>query len=302
MPTFIQLFFSLIIPATACSGIYVATVFLRTRIENKNNLLWLTALSIAVGYLIGYISIEGKITLLPKEGIHWLFYLTVFALFSSSYWDSEGIRRKFSQVIYSIIIPRILLDALFKHTWGAFQGVIWWICLSVMIFVFWNIVKQSFSASPSNTSIPFIYFCISGGTAVILVLTGSLRLAQHAGILVALFAAIWIMTLIFQHRIQIDNDSNPFVFPQSLSPLLTFLLVGIWMNGYFYGEAPSISVLLIAISPIFTLIGKINFFHGSLNKKLLLISIQTGMIVLCIAIAVIIAVFRSGLFGEDSYY
>lgn len=300
MPTLNQMFTMTLLPAITCGSIYIATVFIRRRLENKKKILWLTAVPIAVGYLIGYISIERTITVLPREGIHWLFYLTIFAVFSSTYWDSEGLRRTFSQVIYSILIPRILLDALFKHTWGTFQGIMWWIFLSVVIFLFWNIVILSLKASSSNTSIPFIYLCISGGTALVLVLSGSLRLAQHAVTLVALFAAIWIITLIFKHRIHTDNEINMFVFPRSVSPLLTFLLIGIWMNGYFYGEAPSMSVLLLAISPIFLLIEKINLFHELQSKKPVLI--QVSLIVLCIGVAVAIAVLQSGLFGQDTYY
>lgn len=300
MPTLNQMLSITIIPAIACGALYIASVFIRTRIKNQSNLLWLTAISIAGGYLVGYFSIEGKITLLPIEGIHWLFYFTLFGLFSSTYWDSAGLRRIISQVLYSILIPRVLLDALFKHTWGTFQGIIWWVFLSVVIYVFWNIVIQSFKESTSNSSIPFIYLCISGGTALVLALSGSLRLAQHAGTLVALFAAIWIITLIFQHRIQTENEINLFNFTPSVSPLLTFLLIGIWMNGYFYGEAPAISVLLLAISPVFTLIGKINVLQGMMSKKPVLI--QLGLITLCIGISVIIAAFRSGLFGQDTYY
>lgn len=300
MPTLNQLFFRLIIPAIACGGIYIAAIFIRTRIKNKENLLWSTAVAIAIGYIIGYISIERTITFLPREGIHWLFYLTLFALFSSTYWDSEGLRRTISQVIYSIIIPRILLDALFRHTWGTFQEIGWWICLSVGIFVFWNIVKQSFTDSPSIGSVPLVYFVLSGGTALILALTGSLRLAQHAGILAAIFATVWIITLTLQRRMQIDSEINLLEFPQSLSPLLVFLYVAIWMNGYFYGETPFICVLLLAISPTFTLISKLNIFSGLISKKPVLI--QVGLIVLCIGIAVTIAVVRSGLFGEDTYY
>ncbi len=300
MPTLNQLFFRLIIPAIVCGGIYIAAIFIRTRSENKKHLLWSTAVAIAIAYIIGYISIERTITFLPREGIHWLFYLTLFALFSSTYWDSEGLRRTISQGLYSIIIPRILLDALFRHTWGTFQEIIWWISLSVGIFVFWNIVKQSFSDSPSVSSVPLVYFVLSGGTALILALTGSLRLAQHAGILTASLAAVWIITLTLQYRMQVDSEINLFEFPQSLSPLLVFLFVAIWMNGYFYGETPFICVLLLAISPTFTLMGKLNIFSGLMSKKPVLI--QVGLIVLCIGIAVAIAVVRSGLFGEDTYY
>ena len=187
------------------------------------------------------------------------------------------------------------MNALFTHTWGTIQGIIWWVFLSLSIYVFWNIVIQSFNESRSNTFIPFTYLCISGGTALVLALSGSLRLAQHAATLVALFAAIWIITLILQHKIQVDNEINLFIFTQSVSPIITFLFFGIWLNGSFYGEAPSISLLLLGISPIFALIGKISVLHGIINKKIILI--QLILITLCIGIAVIIAVFHSGLFG-----
>ncbi len=224
MPSISQLLLSMLLPAIVCGGLYIVVLIIRRHKANNDQLLWMTAVVLAIGYLIGYIGIERKITILPREGIHWLFYFAVFATFSSTYWDSAGLRRTISQVIYSIIIPRILLDALFKHEWGTFQEIAWWICLSVGIFAFWNIVKQSFTSSSSNSSIPFIYFVLSGGTTLVLAFSGSLRLAQHAGILVALFAAIWIITLILKHRIKTDGEIHLFVLPQSVSPLLTFLL------------------------------------------------------------------------------
>ncbi len=161
-------------------------------------------------------------------------------------------------------------------------------------------MQQSFSALPSGASIPFVYFGISGGTALILALSGSLRLARHAGVLVALFAAIWILTLVISRWIKSDTDNIEGVLLLSISPVVTILLVGIWMNGYFYAEVPSVSVLLLMISPLLAQVGRIQAIQNLEGRKS--VFIQIGLVALCVSIAIIIAVARSGLFGEDAYY
>lgn len=300
MPTINQLFFSMLLPAIVCGGIYAVVVYIKARVREKTSLLWLTAVAIGIGYIIGYIGIERKLTFIPKESIHWLFYFAIFALFSSTYWDYPGWRRTISQLIYSIALPRILLNSYFQHIWGTFEGIIWWVCLSIGIFIFWNIVKQSFFAIPSSsTSIPFIYFGISGGTALIIALSGSLRIAQHAGTLTALFAALWILTIVLKRSLKTDLNSNQHVFSISVSPVITFLFVGIWLNGYFYAEVPAASVILLAVSPFLAQVGQGQTIQKLGSRKSAFI--QVGLIALCVSIAVIIAVVRSGFLGGDAY-
>lgn len=300
MPTPGQLFFTMLLPAICSAGIFAASVFVTARDDKKSNLQWIIAAAIGIGYLIGYIGIEKKFTLVPVENIQWFFYLTVFAILSSTYWDYNGWRRIVSQIIYSILIPRILLNPYFQHHWETFEGIIWWVCLSIGIFVLWSAVKQSFSTMPSSkASLPFIYFGISGGTAVVIALSGSLRLALHAGTLVAIFAAIWITTVVLQSRLKTGSKTDWQIFHISTSPLMTFLLVGIWLIGYFYAEAPSISILLLAISPFMAQVGKINAIRELEGKKSIIV--QVGLIALCVSIAMVIALVRSGLFSQDTY-
>ncbi|MDD9975227.1 MAG: hypothetical protein OXU27_14530, partial [Candidatus Poribacteria bacterium] len=141
---------------------------------------------------------------------------------------------------------------------------------------------------------PFVYFGLSGGTALVLALLGSLRLAQHAGILVALFATSWIIALIL-HR----ND-KPFTFSPSASAVITLLLVGIWMNGYFFAEVPAVIAVLLAISLFLAPVGQIEAIQklGARHSKI----VQIAAIALPVVIAIGIAVARSGLFGENSAY
>lgn len=299
MLTLNQLFFSMLLPAIICGAIYVIVAYKRARDVNNTYFQWLTAVALGIGYIVGYLGIEGIPKFPPIESIHWFFYFAIFSIFSSTYWSFSQWRSLISQFIYSIALPRILLDSYFRHTWGTLEGIIWWVCLAIGILIFCKIVQQSFSALPSGASSPFVYLGISGGTAIILALSGSLRLAQHAGILVALFGIIWILAIVLQRTIKSDSDSNWESLPISVSPVVTILLVCFWINGYFYAEVPAASALLLAISPLFAQVSQITAIQklGARNS----VFVQVGLIAICVSIAIIIAVIRSGFFGGDAY-
>lgn len=298
MLTFNQLFFAMLLPAITCGVIFAANVYLKKKDRNNKHIQWLTAAALGIGYIIGHIAIEGKPSFLPKESIHWLFYFTILGILTSTYWDSSRWVQLITKILYSIAIPRLLLDSYFQHKWGPNEAIIWWICLAIGIYIFWNIVQQSLSILPSGGSVPFVYMGVSGGTALIIALSGSIVIALHAGILVALFAVIWILT-IFVRRFNFAEELNTQVFPDSMSPVVTFLFIGIWMNGYFYAEVPSESAFLLVIAPIFALVGQIDVVKRLGERKTMLI--QIGLIALCVSIALIIAVVRSGFLGEDIY-
>ncbi len=283
------------LPAIVCGVIFAANVYLK----KKDHFQWLTAAALGIGYIIGHIAIEGKLNFLPKESIHWLFYFTILAILTSTYWDSSRWIQLITKIIYSIAIPRLLLDSYFQHIWGPIEALIWWICLAIGIYIFWYIVLQSISILPSGGSVPFVHMGVSFGTALITALSGSVVIALHAGILVALFATIWVLAVILHRRVISSDEFSFQIFAKSVSPLVTFLFVGIWINGYFYAEVPSVSVLLLVIAPIFVLVGRVDVVKRLGERKTMLI--QIGLIALCVSIALIIAVVRSGLFGQDAY-
>lgn len=301
MPLIKQLFFGLLLPAIVGGGILI---FARSRSpkeyatvkyekEEDGFTSWLIAAALGAGYIVGYLGLEGLPAFPPLQGTHWLCYLAIVGLIVARFWHLAG-WGPIAQVALSILIPRLLLTSTFKYTWGPIAGIIWWVCLAVAIFIFWHLSERSFSALPSGASGPFVYFGLSGGTALILALSGSLRLAQHCGVLVALFAASWILTLVLQ------RDRKPFVFPRGVSPIVTLLLVGIWMNGYFFAEVPAVSAILLAISPILAQIGRIEAVQGLGRLRSTLV--QIGAIALPVVIAIGVAVVRSGLFGDSGGY
>ncbi len=296
-----QLFLGLLLPALVGGGILVIArslspkAYATVRYEKEENgfTAWLIAAALGVGYIVGYLGLEGLPTFPPRQGIHWFCYLAIIGLIVARFWH-VALWGPIAQIAISIMTPRLLLTSTFKHTWGPIEGIIWWVCLTVAIFIFWHFIEQSFSALPSGASGPFVYFGLSGGTALILALSGSLRLAQHGGILVALLAASWIITLVLQ------RDRKRFVFPRGASPILTLLLIGIWMNGYFFAEVPAMSAILLVISPLLTQVGRIEAIQELGVRRSTLV--QIAAIALPVVIAIGIAVIRSGFFGDNSGY
>ena len=300
MLIFKQLVLGLLLPAIVGGGILIFTKSLASKKESEHTENgkdwfsgWLVAVALGAGYIVGYIGLEGLPPFPPREGVHWLCYLAIIGLILGSFWHFAHWGRLIVQIALSIVIPRLLLNSTFKYTWGPVEGIIWWVCLAVAIFIFWNIVQQSFTMLPSGSSSPFVYFGLSGGTALILAVSGSLRLAQHTGILVAIFAASWMLTLVLQR-----SDNRRHIFPLSASPVVTLVLTGIWMNGYFYEEVPAVSAILLAISLFLAPVGQITAIQKLGARRSTIF--QIAIIALPVVIAIGIAVAQSGLFGESS--
>ena len=296
-----QLVFGIFLPTIVGGGIFVIArsrspkAYATARYEKEQDgfASWLIAAALGIGYIVGYLGLEGLPAFPPKLGTHWLFYLAILGLIVARFWH-RAVWGPIAQIAISIIIPRLLLTSTFKHTWGPIEGIIWWVCLAIVIFIIWHLVEQSFSALPAGASSPFVYFGLSGGTALILALSGSLRLAQHCGILVVLFAASWILTLGLQ------RDRKRFVFPRGASSVVTLLLIGIWMNGYFFAEVPAMSAILLGISPLLAQVGRTKAVQGLGGWRSTLAQIVA--VALPVVIAVCIAVIRSGLFGDNNGY
>ena len=303
MLIFKQLILGLLLPAIVTGGILVFAKALASKGEGEStgretgiSSGWLIAVALGAGYIVGYIGLEGLPPFPPREGVHWLCYLAILGVILGCFWNFSLWGRLLAQVVLSIVIPRLLLNSVFKYTWGQLEGVIWWVCLAVVIFIFWNLVQQSFTLwFPPGASSPFVYFGLSGGTALVLAVSGTLRLAQHSGILVAIFAASWIVVLVLQR-----HSSSWRVFPLSASPVVTLLLAGIWMNGYFFEEVPAASAVLLAISLFLAPVGRIEAIQRLGARRSVLV--QIAVIALPVVIAIGVAIARSGLFGDNSGY
>ncbi|MCG9128462.1 hypothetical protein JT359_12745 [Candidatus Poribacteria bacterium] len=252
-----------------------------------------------IGYIIGYYFIEGIPTFPPLESIHWIFYFTILAMFSSTYWHLSGWRPVISKILYAILIPRLFLDSYFLHNWGQIEGFLWWGCLAIGIFLLCNSIQYSYSVVGSGNTRSFIFFNLSWMTAVIYLISGSLRLFQHTMVLVPLFATTWILGYIAMRGSKSNSKTDEDILPVNIAPVASILLISMWLIGGFYTEAPFVSMVLLAFSPLLFQLGRIPSIQKMSTKKVELI--QLGLTTLCFCIAIIVAVLQSGLFGENPY-
>lgn len=282
------IFFGLILPAIVCIS-NVAAAFLMPQSVGTKSRERLAAFAVTSGYIIGYLGIEGSLPLLPREGIHWLFYLAIAAFAIEGVLFLPARVRLFVHLALAVVIPRLILNAKFKYAWGNLEELIWWACLALAIFFFFTSVKsmeKDTTLLPTGAAQPFVFLGIAGGSALILALSGSMRLAQHAGVLVAMFAAIWIAMLLLPRFFGTDASLPDFFIPGA-----AYLLVGLWLNGYFYAEVPAASAVLLAVSPAMAWVSK--------GKSA---PIQIACIALPVIVAMGIAVALSGLFGSNNGY
>ena len=279
------IFFGLILPAIICIS-NVAAAFLMPQSVGTKSRARLTAFAVVSGYIIGYLGIEGSLPLSPREGIHWLFYLAIAAFVIEGVLFLPARVRLFVHFALAVVIPRLILNAKFKYAWGNLEELIWWACLALAIFFFFTSVDKGMHLLPTGAAQPFVFLGIAGGSALILALSGSMRLAQHAGVLVAMFAAIWIAMLLLPRFFRTDASLPDFFISGA-----AYLLVGLWLNGYFYAEVPAASAILLAVSPAMAWISK--------GKSA---PIQIACIALPVIVAMGIAIALSGLFGSNNGY
>ena len=279
------IFFGLILPAIVCGSNFAAASLLPQSISTKSRAR-LAAFALASGYIIGYLGIEGRLPLPPREGTQWLFYLAIAAFVMEGVLFLPAQLRLFARLALAVVIPRLILNAKFKYTWGTLEELIWWACLAAAIFFFFTSVEKGTTLLPTGAAQPFVFFGIAGGSALILALSGSMRLAQHAGVLVAMLAAVWIAMLLLPRFF-----GTAAALPDSFMPAVAYLLVGLWLNGYFYAEVPAASAVLLAVAPAMAWVGR--------GKSA---PIQIACIALPVIIAMGIAVAFSGLFGSNNGY
>lgn len=269
-------------------------VFKRRHIRHN-----LQAAVFGIGYLFGYYLIEGMPTFPPLESIHWIFYFTILAIFSGTYWHLSGWRPVISKLLYAILIPRLFLDSYFQHNWGQVEGFLWWGCLAIGVFLICNSIQYSFSTFTSGTIRSFAFFNLSWVTAVIFIVSGSLRLFRHTMVLVPLIATTWIIGYMVMKDRKSDSNTDEDVSPVNVAPVVSILLISLWLIGGFYTEVPLVSMVLLAFSPLLFQLGRIKSIQEMSTRKVEVI--QIGLTALCLCIAIIVAVLQSGLFGENTY-
>ena len=252
MITFQLLLFSLLLPALI-SGVvfFVAWRGWQPSAASPNG-TWGGPTAIGFGYVVGHVGTIGFPPFPAIEATQWLLYFgfagILLGLLESR---SRGhtLVRWGGRLLFSGFIPWLLLHATLKYRWGTIEGMMWVVGLGALTLVFF-LVLDTLTGRLSGVSSPLILLIVTLGSSVVLVLSGSALLGQLAGILASALGAS-LITAWWQPKLipRLDRDVRFAPLAGEGVTVVAVLLVGLWLNGYFYAEVPATSALLLGTAP-----------------------------------------------------
>ena len=249
------------------------------RSEPIPNGTWGGPIALGLGYGVGHIGTIGFPPFPAVEATQWLLYFafaaTVFSLLESR-WGKSGFVCFLIRGMLSAAIPWLLLRSMLKHTWAPIEGVAWLLGLSGAVFAFWILLDAAMEHHTGVTS-PLTLLIVTLGSSVVLVLSGSALLGQLAGIL---GAAVGASLIVAWWRPKLT-------FAGGMVPVVAAMLAGLWLNGYFYAEAPAASILPLAIAPAMVWVRKLAPMRklGSRGETVIAVAAVLAPVVLAVALA-----------------
>ena len=172
-------------------------------------------------------------------------------------------------------ILSLLLTSKFQYGWSLFVGILWIAGLATAMLVLTSFLDRA-AQRDASISLPLILAIVAGGTGLALMLSGSMLLGQLALVLAGAFGAIVIVGTLLPNAIN----------GRGIAPVSATLLCGLWLSGYFFSELPSVSGLLLLVSPIPALMLVLFDESGNPRRGLLLRAI---LVAVPVALAVFLA-------------
>ena len=266
----------LIAPAIVALGLISAA-----RLRSTHS--WACAAALAAAYVGGHAVAIGRWPAFPPvDSIDWLLYFAlgalIFPILDVFLPQSHGWLRWLVWAGFSASFLSALLRPKFMYGWSVPHGLLWLGgILAIMLFLAWCFERIA-SRSSARIALPLILAIITGGSAIALLVSGSMLLGQlaaivEATILAAFVIGCWIPTLLPG---------------RGAVPILTMLFTGLLLCGSFYSELPALSAGLLISAPSATFIsfGRKTWSEGS-------IWVQAGLVSVAVAMAVGLALHSS---------
>jgi hypothetical protein len=239
---------------------------------------WTDAIAVGAGYAVGHAVTAGWPAFPPIEATQWLPYfgiaVTVLAVIDTLLRPPGSVR----VVIWFLCcagILSLLLTSKFQYGWSLFVGILWIAGLATAMLVLTSFLDRA-ARRDASISLPLILAIVAGGTGLALMLSGSMLLGQLALVLAGAFGAIVIVGTLLPNAIN----------GRGIAPVSATLLCGLWLSGYFFSELPSVSGLLLLVSPIPALMLVLFDESGNPRRGLLLRAI---LVAAPVALAVFLA-------------
>ena len=239
---------------------------------------WTDAIAVGAGYAVGHAVTAGWPAFPPIEATQWLPYfgiaVTILAVVDTLL-RPPGLVRVVIWFLCSAGILAVLLTSKFQYGWSPLVGILWIAGLATAMLVLTSFLDRV-AQRDASISLPVILTIVAGGSGLALMLSGSMLLGQLALVLAGAFGAIVIVGTLLPNAIN----------GRGIVPVSATLLCGLWLSGYFFSELPSVSGLLLLVSPIPALMLVLFDESGNPRRGLLLRAI---LVAAPVALAVFLA-------------
>ena len=236
------------------------------------------AIAIGGGYMAGHVLTAGWSPLAPRSATQWLFWFAVIGTIvatANAFVRPRAIVRVIGWTIVCAIACRLILQPKFSYNWRWAEGWVRVIAITLgIVLLTWclEIVDRGPFGRSSMFSIMII---VCAGTAISLMVAGSLLLGQLACVLSAILMVLFLAELAF-----------PALSAQSVEAIpLSLLCSGLWLSGHFYAELPTVSALLLALAPAVALFAPVRENSSQWRALAYRTALATAPVIVAVAIA-----------------
>jgi hypothetical protein len=229
-----------LVPALITGAILLLAGWRGRRLDGGARSGWGGALGLGAGYLTGHWLLEG-VPSLPGSAEGAIFWLalagTVIGCIEVFAPGPAGVRWT-ARVLFSSMLPWLILGPILAQSFGVWEGRAWLIGLAAMVLAWWAAV-EALLAKQRGLFPPLLLWVAATGSSAAILVSGSLRIAQLAGVLPACLAAAVLVSFFWRE--------SRLVWA---APVLAMVFPGPLVYSSFYSELPRWSALLLALAPI----------------------------------------------------
>jgi hypothetical protein len=225
-PAGMALFVVVIPAAVAAAALLLARLVGRG--ADRGTQAWL---AISAGFVAGYVGIAGVPKAMPVEAWHWLLPIALLGAVVGAMHGRRSLPRRLGVVAPLVLLGFAVVMTLLHATPTAIAG---YVAAAYLV----NLTLDGDPRRTSARSFLSVVLVVAIGTAVSLVVSGTMLIGHLAGALAAATGAC----IVLAGPLRVET--------RSAVPLLATLLVALWMNGILYAELPIGSAALLASAPL----------------------------------------------------
>jgi len=188
---------------------------------------------------------------------------------------SRATVRVIAWTVVCAIACRLILQPKFSYDWRWAEGWVRVIAVTLgIVLLTWSL--EVVDRGPFGRSSMFsIMTIVCAGTAISLMLSGSVLLGRLPCVISAILMVLFLAEMAFPALFACGVEAIP----------LSLLCSGLWLSGHFYAELPTASALLLALAPAVALFAPVKENSSQWRALAYRTALATAPVIVAVAIA-----------------